>query len=291
MTIAPVNSGTFPFADGNTGHSCNLGSAPSVGDLDVLCINSDTTVNTAALISAGWSLRRSDVTNQGAYILSRKAVGGEGSTVTVTTSGNFNTVVSWSRWSGTNAFDVSAGTQVNTSLGSQTPSHSTGAMAETGELVIAFAAVHATQLANQAVTAWTGGITQLTEGRQGSGNSGVYAQVGYALNAGTAALSPQANWSGDTCQDRYMLTATFTAAAGGTTFPVTLAATAVASGTSLSVHAVRRVTLNPVNVVSGTSLVPTGSAVAYVRRGGSTTLAAGLAGAVKRGGVTYTFGS
>lgn len=76
---------------------------------------------------------------------------------------------------------------------------------------------------------------------------------------------------------------------GGDTFPVTLDATAVASATSLSVHAVRRVTLNPVSVVSGTSLRFTGSA--YVRRGGSSVPVPGLAGAVRRDGVAYAFGS
>lgn len=210
MAIALLTSSTFPFADGNAGHSCNLGSSPAVGDLDVLCVNSDTTVSTPS----GFTSRRSDVTNQGAYIFSRKAAGGEASTVTVTTTGNFNCIVSWSRWSGTNAFDVSAGTQANSSGGSSTPAHSSGTLAETNELVVAFGAMHS-GIGDQNTPVWSGSFTGLTAALQGTGSSGCLAYIGYRTDAGTAAVSPSVSWSGSQASDRYMLTAAFTAAAGG----------------------------------------------------------------------------
>ena len=36
---------TFLFTDGGAGHLCDLGSAPAVGEVDILCINSDTVVD------------------------------------------------------------------------------------------------------------------------------------------------------------------------------------------------------------------------------------------------------
>lgn len=201
---------TFSFADGNTGHVCNLGSAPTVGQLDVLGVNSDTTVSTPS----GFTLppNGGPVANQGAYIFYRKAVGGETGSVTVTTAGNFNTEVSWSRWGNVNAFDVAAATQVNGAVGGATPAHSTGALTETNELVIALGALHRIQTANQNTPVWSGGFTGLTAALQGAGDSGVVGYVGYRTDAGTPAVSPQVSWSGDGAFDRYMVTAAFTAA-------------------------------------------------------------------------------
>lgn len=214
--VAPVDSGTFVFADGNAGHSCSLGSSPSAGQWDVICANSDTVISTPS----GFTLAESAVNNQGSYVFVREAAGGEGSTVTITTSGNFNTSVHWSRWpSELTALDASVNAQASGTPNTTTPAVSTGALAESGELSIAFAALHSTGTANQSSPVWSAGYTALTgPAAQSSGASGANGFVAYNGNAGTAAETPNVSWSGDGCADRYILVITFTVAA---TAPVT----------------------------------------------------------------------
>lgn len=208
MTATLVDFDTFAFADGNGGHSCDFGAAPSAGALDVLCVNSNTVVSTPS----GWTLAESRVTNQGAYIFCRFAAGGEGSTVTVTTSGNHNTIAAWSRWGNCLALDTSTSTEVNSSTGGSTPAHDTGVLAEDEELLIAFGAMHSIQSANQSDPAWSAGYSALTAAIQGSSTTGVLSYVGYRLDAGTAAETPQVSWSGAGAFNRYMLAVSFTTA-------------------------------------------------------------------------------
>jgi hypothetical protein len=208
MTATFLTQNTFAFADGNAGHVCNLGSAPAVGDLDILCVNSNTVVATPSGFLAGTTA----VANQGSYIFYRFAVGGEGSTVTITTTGNHNTAVQWSRWDDCIAVDDAATpTQVNGVAGNSTPAHSTGVLAETDELVIAFGALHSISVADQNTPVWSAGYTALnTAGPMGTVGSGVIGFAGYRTDAGTAAETPQVSWSGAVAEDRYMLTLTFT---------------------------------------------------------------------------------
>lgn len=216
---------TFLFADGGAGHLCSMGSAPAVGDTDIVCINSDTVV-TSVTSSAGaaWSLSESSVNDQAAYIYTRKATGGEPATFTITTSGNFNTHASWSRWTGLNAVDTSTNTQA-ASAAAITPVHSTGVMAESTELVIAFGALHAINTANQNTPVWSTGFNPVTSSAaQGSGASGVRGYVGFKQPAGTAAESPRVQWSGDNVTDRYMLTVSFTTSPVATVTGVGVAA-------------------------------------------------------------------
>lgn len=211
--MAPTLVGSpiaFGFADGNGGHVCDFGSAPSVGQLDVLSVNSDTTVSTPSGFTAG----RSDVGNQGAYMFHRKAAGGEGQTVTITTAGNFNCAVVWTRYAGTNAFDVAAGT-IGVGSGASSPAHSSGGLAGAGELVVCSVALHSIGLADQNTPVWGGGFTGATTAVSGSGAQGARNYTGYHLNAGSAAVSPTLSWSGDATNDRYAQTLAFTAAAGG----------------------------------------------------------------------------
>lgn len=203
MAISLVNSGTFGFADGNGGHICNLGSAPAVGNLDVLCVNSDTVVSPPS----GFTAATSRVANQGAYLFYRFAAGGEGSTVSVVTTGNFDTQVSWSRWSFAAAFDVAANAGVDATAGSSTPAVSTGALAGTGELVVAFGAIHG---AVTTAPSWSTGYTPLTSITQGTGASASTGYVAYRTDAGTAAEAPSVSWTSP-APDRFILAAAFTA--------------------------------------------------------------------------------
>jgi hypothetical protein len=208
-----ITQGKFTFDDGAAGHLCDMGSAPAAGQTDILCINSDTVVTS---VSASFLQAEAAVTNQGAYIYDRKAVGGEGQTFVVTTgAGTHNTQVTWQRWSGLDARDTATSTQANASVGVVTPPHSTGVLADTDEVVVAFGALHSIGSANQNTPDWTLGSgvftpLPLVPAIQGSGATGVAAFVAYKTGAGTAAETPQVGWSGDGAQNRYMLTVSYT---------------------------------------------------------------------------------
>lgn len=205
---------TFVFADGDTpGHVIDLGSAPAVGQRDVLCVNSNTTVSTPA----GFALDEPAVTNQGAYIFSRVAAGGEGQTVTIITSGNHNTQVGHQRWANTIANDAppTTNTQTNGGAGNSTPAHNTGAITAAGSLAVAFGALHSIGgLADQNTPVWSAGYTAATDGVQGNGATGVRGYTAYNTNVGTAAETPQVTWSGSGVQNAYMLVAVYSASAG-----------------------------------------------------------------------------
>jgi hypothetical protein len=207
MTATLVDSDVFGFADGSGGHVIDLGSAPSVGQLDVLCVNSNTVVTTPS----GFTAAPSQVGNQGAYIYRRIAAGGEGSTVTITTSGNHDTAVVWSRWGNIEAADDAIATSAS-SNGTSTPAHSTNALAETNELVVAFGALHSFPGSNPTTPVWSSGYTALGTASSGTGSPAVVGFVGYKLTAGTAAESPQVSWTNNAA-DRDMLTLTFTTSA------------------------------------------------------------------------------
>lgn len=231
MTATPLGSNTFTFADGNAGHVCDLGSAPTAGVWDVLCVNSNTVVDTPS----GFSLAPTSVGGQGAYIFRREAVGGEGSTITITTSGDHNTQVSWSRWGNVNAADDASRTAVDGVSGSSSPAHTTNALAEADELVIAFAALHQTGGTPATSPVWGTGYTGLTAATQGSGGSGVVGFVGYRLDGGPSAESPSVSWT-NAASDRYMLVLTFTTVEAAATATLDLTATAATMTADASAH-------------------------------------------------------
>lgn len=203
-----VNSGTFGFADGNSGHVCDLGSAPSVGQFDILCVNSDTVVATPSGFTAGPTA----VFGQGAYIFRRKAAGGEASTVTITTTGNFNTHVVWLRVASANAADVTGEAHADGSANTATPAFTSSALAESGELAVAFAALHSTGAAAAATPVWSTGYTALAGGSQNTSGGAVGAFVGTKTPAGTAAETPSVSWTGNV-SDRYILFLSLTSSA------------------------------------------------------------------------------
>ncbi len=230
MAIAYVNSDKFGFADGNAGHVCNLGSSPSAGDFDILCVNSDTIVSTPS----GFTSTKSEVNNQGAYVFTRKASGGEGSTVTVTTSGNNNCQVTWIRLSGADAVDVAVSTKVDGDSQASSPALSTGTLAASGEAIVAFMAGHRLNTTGNQSPTWSGSYTAAQTSTFGTGNNGVTGMTAYKLNVGTASESPSVTWTGDTIFNRYMFAVTFTAASGGGSNDGTLSVTGTATTASLT---------------------------------------------------------
>lgn len=232
MAITQVGTDqVFTFADGNSpGHSCAFGSSPSAGDLDILFVGSDTTVNTPSGFTAG----PSRVNNMGAYIFYRKAAGGESGTVAVVTNGNNNTVVIWQRWSGTDAFDGSASTGADAVSGNATPTGTTGTLSASGELAVAMGALSNIGGAAQTSPTWSSSYVAGTTGVQGLAGSGVRVYSASKNGVGTAATSTDVTWSGDAATNRYTLIATFTAAAGGGSIDGTITAAGDATTASLT---------------------------------------------------------
>ncbi len=199
------------------GHSYafNGAGAPSVGDLDILCVNSDTVINTPNSPSGGaaWSKRVDATSNEGAYIFTRKASGGEPSTVSIIGTPVDNTVLIWSRWSGSNAYSAGNFAQVNNTNGTSLPTLSTGTLAETGMLVIAFAALHNFDGTLAASQVWSNGFTALPSASQGAAGSSA-AVVGFAAyktGVGTGAETINSvSWTNN-ARNRYALYVAFTA--------------------------------------------------------------------------------
>jgi hypothetical protein len=202
VTWTLVGSDAVGFADGGlpgSGHVYTLpAGAPAAGDLDVLTVNSDTVVT----MPDGWSGAATFVGSQGSYLWYRIAAGGEADSVTIVTAGNFDTVTSWSRWTGAQAFDLAALAHADASSGMATPPVSTGALAGVGELVIAFAALHSFGTP-PATPVWSTGYTALAAGQLGV----VAALVGYSTT-GTGIESPSVSWTNEAV-DRYALVAAF----------------------------------------------------------------------------------
>lgn len=218
MTWSLVGHNAVGFADGNSGHVYTPpAGAPSAGDLDILTVNSDTVVT----MPSGWSLATQFINSQGSYLWYRVASGGEGSTVTITTSGNFDTALTWSRWQGGSALDVGVNAHVDGVSDTTAPAVSTGTLTTTGELVVAFAALHSGGSPVNPV--WSSGYTGLDAVSQGA----VTAFTGYKTGAGTAAETPNVTWTSG-MSDRYILVAAFTPSAGIPTIPGTLSVASAA---------------------------------------------------------------
>jgi hypothetical protein len=209
VAFAIIDHTEVSFADGNGGHAVTFPSgAPAANDLDVICVNSDTTVSTPS----GFSVATTFVNNQGSYIFYRFALGSEGASVTITTAGNFNTTAEWSRWSGGAAFDVGTNAHVDGNGNTATPALNTGALAATGELGIAFGALTDSVSALATTPVWSTGYTAIGTASIGTGGSAnaVASFSAYNTPVGTAAETPSVTWTNQ-YRNRYILFASFTA--------------------------------------------------------------------------------
>lgn len=204
MSWVLVDSDAVGFSDGGSGHVYTVpAGAAGPTDLDVLFINSDTTVSTPS----GFTLptNGSQVHNQGAYGF--YSFGGAGATVTITTSGNFATSLHWQRWTGGVSFDLAASNFAEGGGGAtSTPSLSTPSLAGTGELVVVGAAEHSfpgsapnTPVASTGYTISPDFVVQANT---------VVTFVSYKTNAGTTPESPSMSWT-NTANDRAIIAMAF----------------------------------------------------------------------------------
>jgi len=217
------------FNDGS--ETIDFGSAPTAGDWDVLYVNSNTTVNTPSGFAAGAQA----VANQGAYIFVRQAVGGESTTVDLTTNGSHNTQVIWERWRGLGNRDtgIDDDEQANAAVGGSTPAYNSGTLAGSSTLFLAFGALHSIQSANQSSPVWSSGFTGNADNVHGSGAEAVRGYTGYSVVSGTTAQTPSVSWSGDGAFNRYLLAVAFAINPGATVeFDGNRALTASVTGTA-----------------------------------------------------------
>jgi hypothetical protein len=235
-SIELVAADGVAFATGGAGYLYTFPAGPpTVGDLDVLCVNSDTVVATPA----GFAAAPSVVSAMGAYIFRRQATGGEPADVTVTTTGNYNTTMVWSRWRNCGPADQAAYELAGSPAGTSTPAVSSGSLAARNELVIAFAALHGVPASGAAPTApvWSTGYTPVAAGPfAGDPISGAGACtasfVAARVDAGLTAETPGVSWT-DPVLDRYILLLTVTPDVSATVSPAGVSPAGTATALTL----------------------------------------------------------
>jgi hypothetical protein len=240
-----VASNSFPFADGDLGHVVNLGSTPQAGDFDVIAVISVTVIES---VSAFGTVVDSHLDADHFQTYARQCTGAEAATFTVDTSGNHNTIVFWQRWRGLSALDKHAMAAGGGGVNAVATS-SSGTLAASGEVAVAFASASATFSANQAGS-WGGSYTETNETHQGSTVLGVYGAGGYKIGVGTAAENPTYTWTGDACTNATGAILTFTVATGET---LGAGGSTAAAGGSVAVAAAQTV------AAGGSTAAPGGS--------------------------------
>jgi hypothetical protein len=196
-------SQTYAFNDGTSGHTCTFSAgAPAVGDTDVLNINSDTIIDVPP---AGFTEATSFINSQGSYQYYRIASGGETADVSINTSGNFDTQLTWLRFSGLTGLDIAKHAQVDGVPGTSTPAIDTDPLQGTNETVVAFAALHGAGAGTAVTPAWSTGYTEAA----GTSIGQVQSFVGYRTDS-TNDETPQVSWT-NSVSDRYILVSVFLA--------------------------------------------------------------------------------
>jgi hypothetical protein len=222
MSWALTDSDAVGFTDVNAGHTYTIPTgAPGASDLDILCVNSNTVINTPS----GFTKRVDATNNQGAYIFTR--LGGSGTTISISGSGDNNTTLIWSRWTGSNAYSTGNFTRADNSNNTVLPATTTGTLAETGMLVIAYAALHNFDGTLATSPSWSNSFTAMESASQGAAGSSaaVVGFAGYKTNAGTASETiDSVSWTNN-ARNRYALWIAVTASADAFVRPTIVAPT------------------------------------------------------------------
>lgn len=203
MPGALLAAETFAFNDGTAGHTCTFSAgAPAVGDTDVLNINSDTVIDVPP---SGFTLSTTFVNSQGSYQYYRIASGGETADVSINTNGNFDTQLTWLRFSGLTGLDIAKNSHVDGVPGNSTPPIDTDPLAGTNETVVAFAALHGSGAGTAVTPVWSTGYTEA----DGTSIGQVQSFVGYRTDS-TNDETPSVSWTNNVA-DRYILVSVFLA--------------------------------------------------------------------------------
>lgn len=211
MSWTLLDSDTATFADGNAGHTYTFPGAAAAGNLIVLGLNSNTTITTPT----GYTAAETDVGNQGAYVYYKVASGGETS-VSVTTSGNHNTALSFLRYSGADTsapLDKTADARViNNSTPQASPSVSPASLTGSNTLCLLYGMVHnsGSATAISGVTASTGYTSLLTTSASGGLNSAT-AALHFVIGRtdGSGLQTPSVSWSGGAWENRTAIFVSF----------------------------------------------------------------------------------
>jgi hypothetical protein len=214
MSWTLINSDAPASFTSNTFSYTIPSGSPSAGQLDVLCV--EMFEGTITATPSGWFAVPTESTSGGGptvyYMYYRIALGGDSATVSL--ANNINTglfggaMLIWQRWSaaGTITADQQAGA-ANSSNASSSPAVSTGTLAATGELSIAYAG--AFNGPGWSGLTWSSPYTALASTHDGGG--GISEAAAYNTNAGTAAESPNVSWSSGSLQSQAIIVQTFEA--------------------------------------------------------------------------------
>jgi hypothetical protein len=217
MAWSLLSSGATGFLSAaSPGFSYSLpGGAPSAGVLEVLflCASVDLT-SVSAGGGASWTLQETFSNFASNNTLWRVTNGSEGASVNILQSvaGNPSSV-RFMRWSGqaSSPFDTGAVNSANTS-GFSSPSTSSGTLAGTGELVLAFAGMWDGANLTPSGVSWTAGLSDDGNGAaqwfDATAGQSVASWGASNASAGTAAQTASAAWtSGDFTQTYTQLVA------------------------------------------------------------------------------------
>jgi hypothetical protein len=245
--------------------------------VDVLLVNSDNVVTTPA----GWTLVEDAVQFQGAYIFA-KAGGTTSATIDLGGGVSTDTSVLWVRVANTAGVDTGGVAHTIATGAGTSASATTATLADTNELVLAFAALHNWAGAQPSGITWSTGYLPVVAGGNGSPGSGsaAYGAAAVKVPAGTAAETPSVSWTGAT-NDRYMLTVAFTAAppASGETGAAAVTLPALTSAASGTVGATGTAALGLPALTSGGVGTVTAAGAAALGLPALTVAAAGTVGA------------
>lgn len=212
MAAVQVQKKSYASTAAAASHNIVLDAAPTQGNLLLMVVVSDATVNTPS----GWSLGATAVNYTGTYVYYKIAGSGESATITVTPTSSAHTCISALEYSGmaaTTPLDKTA-----TSLTTPVSVISTGTTATTvqaDELLIALVGISSSGTMRN-ISSWSNSFTQ--EHNVIATGSGTLVRIGTATRvvSATGAYTSSATLDGSTAGPSGII-ATFKIAAGGAT--------------------------------------------------------------------------
>lgn len=192
-------------------HSIVLDAGPTQGNLLVLAVVSDATVNTPS----GWSVVNSAVDDTGTYMYTKDAGAGESATITVSPASSAALAMAVLEYSGMSASSLD---KTEKAIDQSTPC-STGTTATTtqgDEVLVGMVGVN--QAASRTISSWSNSFTQQFSVATGSGSSHVRLGVALRTVSSTGTYETAATLSGAQINSSGII-GTFKIAAGDTLMP------------------------------------------------------------------------
>jgi len=203
VSWTPLSSGATGFLTvASPGYVYTLpGGAPASGVLEVMFVCSDerlTSVSSGG--GASWTVQETYNNFASNNTLWRVTNGSEGTSVDVLLGGaGYSSSLRFMRWSGQAASPLDTGAASTSGSGTASPSLSSGTLAGTGELVVAFAGMTVGSNITPSGISWSSGFTDDGNGAaqefESTDSVAIATWGAYDTSAGTAAVSAQATWT------------------------------------------------------------------------------------------------